>query len=310
MFKEEYILDLLSGRLTQKGYASIVSSIATMVRRYQWQKSIVVSNNSDSNWSKDDYLELSQQFFEWIISNDKLKYIDKVPYDYLSYYFTQMLVSFVSNRIKEEQQKNGISFQKCKDLVLTICKEDYVVTSHLGQDYILGNDASNDKWIANLDDVTRYMVHYPITEHTKQFKPIVKLAMEDILVSADGYVLIDSIADAVFNLLDQTSFSNIDTESEIGFVYQQDLKYESEIKEILHGVSSVEARIYLEYIFQDGGQVSLSELSDRYNIPKSTIHNKIDEFKKKIFTTYTPENEDDGVAFLKNLANSLDELSN
>lgn len=308
MFKEEYILDLLSGRLTQKGYASIVSSIATMVRRYQWQKSIVVSNNSDSNWSKDDYLELSQQFFEWIISNDKLKYIDKVPYDYLSYYFTQMLVSFVSNRIKEEQQKSGISFQKCKDLVLTICKEDYVVTSHLGQDYILGNDASNDKWIANLDDVTRYMVHYPITKDTKQFKPIVKLAMEDILVSADGYVLIDSIADAVFNLLDQTSFSNIDTDSEFGFAYQQDLKYDSEIKEILHGVSSVEARIYLEYIFQDGGQVSLSELSDRYNIPKSTIHNKIDEFKNKIFTTYMPENEDDGVAFLKNLANSLDEF--
>ena len=117
------------------------------------------------------------------------------------------------------------------------------------------------------------------------------------------------ISKRLFNLLDQTSFSNIDTESEIGFVYQQDLKYDSEIKEILHGVSSVEARIYLEYIFQDGGQVSLSELSDRYNIPKSTIHNKINEFKKKIFTTYIPENEDDGIAFLKNLANSLDELS-
>lgn len=309
MFKEEYILDLLSGHLTQKGYASIVGSIASMVRRYQWQKYIIVSGNNDTNWCEDDYLELSQLYFEWIISNDKLKYIDKVPYDYLSYYFTQMFVSFVSNRIKEEQQKNGISFQKCKDLVLTICKEDYVVTSHLGQDYILGKDASNDKWIANLDDVTKYMVHYPITEHTKQLKPIVKLAMEDILVSTDGYVLIDSIADAVFNLLDQTCFSNIDTESEIGFVYQQDLKYDSEIKEILHGVSSVEARIYLEYIFQDGGQVSLSELSDKYNIPKSTIHNKIDEFKKNIFTTYIPENEDDGITFLKNLANSLDELS-
>ena len=64
MFKEEYILDLLSGRLTPKGYASIVGSIASMVRRYQWQKNIIVSNNNDSNWCDDDYLELSQQFFE------------------------------------------------------------------------------------------------------------------------------------------------------------------------------------------------------------------------------------------------------
>ena len=74
MFKEEYILDLLSGHLTQKGYASIVGSIASMVRGYQWQKNIIVSNNNDSNWCDDDYLELSQQFFEWIISNDKLKF--------------------------------------------------------------------------------------------------------------------------------------------------------------------------------------------------------------------------------------------
>lgn len=38
MFKEKYILDLLSGHLTQKGYASIVGSIASMARHYSWQK--------------------------------------------------------------------------------------------------------------------------------------------------------------------------------------------------------------------------------------------------------------------------------
>ena len=309
MFKEEYILDLLSGRLTQKGYASIVDSIASMVRRYQWQKNIIVSNNNDSNWCDDDYLELSQQFFEWIISNDKLKYIDKVPYEYLSYYFTQMLVSFVSNRIKEEQQKTGISFQKCKELVNAICKEDYTTTSNLGQDYIIGEYSSNDKWISDLDDTIKYMAHYPITEKTKQFKPIVKLAIEDILMSADGYVLIESLGSAVYSLLDQTSFVNTNTEQEAIVDAQQESKYDCEIKEILQGVSSIEARIYLEYIFQDSGKVSLSELSDKYNMPKSTIHNKIDEFKKKIFTTYMPDNEDDGIAFLKSLANSLDDLS-
>lgn len=309
MFKEEYILDLLSGRLTQKGYASIVGSIATMIRRNQWPKNIIVSTNNDSNWNEDDYLELSQQFFEWIISNEKLKYIDKVPYEYLSYYFTQMLVSFVSNRIKEEQQKTGISFQKCKELVNAICKEDYTITSNLGQDFIIGEYASNDKWISDLAEIIRYMAHYPITENTKQFKPIVKLVIEDILMSADGYVLIDSLANAVFSLLDQVSLSSVNTEQEVVFDDQQESKYDCEIKEILQGVSPIESRIYLEYLFQDSGKASLSELSDKYNIPKSTIHNKIDEFKKKIFATYTPDNEDDGIAFLKSLANSLDDLS-
>ena len=31
-------------------------------------------------------------------------------------------------------------------------------------------------------------------------------------------------------------------------------------------------------------------------------------FKQKIFTTYIPKNEEDGISFLKNLANSLDEI--
>ena len=59
MFKEEYILDLLSGHLTQKGYASIVGSIASMVRQYHWQKTIVVSDNSAPDWSSDDIKELA-----------------------------------------------------------------------------------------------------------------------------------------------------------------------------------------------------------------------------------------------------------
>ena len=42
MFKEEYIIELLSGNLTEKGYSNIVGTIALMVRKYQWQKNIVV----------------------------------------------------------------------------------------------------------------------------------------------------------------------------------------------------------------------------------------------------------------------------
>ena len=73
MFKEKYILDLLSGHLTQKGYASIVGSIASMARHYSWQKNIIVSDTVTTFWTDDDIKELTQQFFEWIVVNKKIK---------------------------------------------------------------------------------------------------------------------------------------------------------------------------------------------------------------------------------------------
>ena len=211
MFKEEYIIELISGRLTQKGYANIVSSVALMARRFNWQKNIVVSDSFGTCWNDDDVKELTQQFFEWVITNGKLDYIDKVPHEYLSYYFTQMLVSFVSNRIKEEQQKVGISFQKCNALVREIADEYYKPVSHMDKSYVKSNLASGNVWINNLEDVVTYLSHYPITEETKQYKPIVKLEVEEVLIAADAYVSIDSLVNAVYGLLDQSSFSvNVD----------------------------------------------------------------------------------------------------
>lgn len=64
----------------------------------------------------------------------------------------------------------------------------------------------DNNWIDKLDDVVKYLAHYPINEDTKHFKPIVKLAIEDILLSADGYVSVSSLAKAVFELLDQSVF--------------------------------------------------------------------------------------------------------
>ena len=307
MFKEEYIIELISGRLTQKGYANIVSSVALMARRFNWQKNIVVSDSFGTCWNDDDVKELTQQFFEWIITNGKLDYIDKVPHEYLSYYFTQMLVSFVSNRIKEEQQKVGISFQKCNVLVKEIADEYYKPVSHMDKSYVKSNLASGNVWINNLEDVVKYLSHYPITEETKQYKPIVKLAVEEVLIAADAYVSIDSLVNAVYGLLDQSSFSvNVD-ESETE--KSSDGKYDSAIAKILEGINSTDAHIFLNYVFGDEQKMSLSEIAVKYNVPKSSIHKKIEDFKNKIFKVYMPENEDDGIYFLQNLAQSLDDLA-
>ena len=307
MFKEEYIIELISGRLTQKGYANIVSSVALMARRFNWQKDIVVSESFGTCWNDGDVKELTQQFFEWIITNGKLNYIDKVPHEYISYYFTQMLVSFVSNRIKEEQQKVGISFQKCNALVREIADEYYKPVSHRDKSYVKSNLASGNVWINNLEDAVKYLSHYPITEETKQYKPIVKLAVEEVLIAADAYVSIDSLVNAVYVLLDQSSFSvNVD-ESETE--NSCDGKYDSAIAKILEGINSTDAHIFLNYVFGDEQKMSLSEIAVKYNVPKSSIHKKIEDFKNKIFKVYIPENEDDGICFLQNLAQSLDDLA-
>ena len=307
MFKEEYIIELISGRLTQKGYANIVSSVALMARRFNWQKNIVVSDSFGTCWNDDDVKELTQQFFEWVITNGKLDYIDKVPHEYLSYYFTQMLVSFVSNRIKEEQQKVGISFQKCNALVREIADEYYKPVSHMDKSYVKSNLASGNVWVNNLEDAVKYLSHYPITEETKQYKPIVKLAVEEVLIAADAYVSIDSLVNAVYGLLDQSSFSvNVD-ESETE--NSSDGKYDSAIAKILEGINSTDAHIFLNYVFGDEQKMSLSEIAVKYNVPKSSIHKKIEDFKNKIFNVYMPENEDDGICFLQNLAQSLDDLA-
>lgn len=306
MFKEEYIIDLISGKLTQKGYASIVSSIASMVRQYHWQKNIVVADNSGPDWSNGDIKELAQQFFEWIIANDKLKYVEKIPREYLAYYFTQMLVSFVANRIKEEQQKVGISFQKCQELVKDICNENFTEVSHKDRYYIKSSMATEEIWIDDLEDSIKYLAHYPITENTKQFKSIVKLAIDDILMSANGYVLTTILPNAVFQLLDQSAFA-IHIEESVKFEDLTGSKYNDEINSLMNGVSKVDARLILEYVFQDDKKASLSELAAKYEMPKSTIHKLVSDFKQNIFRCYIPENEEDGVAFLKNLAKALDE---
>jgi hypothetical protein len=310
MFKEEYILDLLSGQLTQKGYASIVGSIGSMVRRYHWQKNIVVSGCHDSNWSDDDIIELSQQFFEWLIINGKLKYVDKVPYDYLSYYFTQMLVSFVSIRIKKEQQKVGISFQRCQELVKDICEESYTTFIIAGKVYIGNNSSSSDVPINDLSEIIRFLPHYIIKPTTKHYKPLVKMIVDDIMADLHNLVSLDLLTKTVFNLLDQSALQDLSKENDSSLTNQiEEHKYDSYIQTILDGITKKEAQMLLEYIFQDSARVSLSDISNKYGIPKSTVSKKINDFKKKIFVTYMPENELDGECFLKKLAYSLDELS-
>ena len=195
-------------------------------------------------------------------------------------------------------------------------KEEYLLEllsgklTSRGYANILGTISSmsdGNNWIDKLDDVVKYLAHYPINEDTKHFKPIVKLAIEDILLSADGYVSVSSLAKAVFELLDQSVFKTNMSENQI--VYNQlDDEQTKAIKTIIEDVGQVDSRIFLEYIFQNTGGISLSSIADKYNLPKSSVHRKIEDFKKKIFSTYVP-NKEEGISFLQNIALALDKIS-
>ena len=306
MFKEEYIIELLSGNLTEKGYSNIVGTIALMVRKYQWQKNIVVSENVGVDWTIDDIQELSQQFFLWIIENDKLKYLDKIPYEYISYYFTQMFISFVSDRIKTEQQKIGVSFNKCEELVREICVEDYDEIKIGNKTYVSSKGTSPNIQIDNLDDILKYMPKYVIKPTTKHFKPLVKMAIDDVMTTADGFVQIETLVKSVYLLLDQSSLFE-DIYARVDNKEQTD-DYTPYVMKILEGINKTDASIFWDYIFGDSAKMSLFDLDQKYNLPKSSIHNKISNFKKKIFSSYMPTDENDGIYFLKILANSLDEI--
>lgn len=314
MFKIEYIHELLSGNLTEKGYKHFLSAISTLVKNYRWSKSIIISENAGSDyWTADDIKELSQQFFIYSIEKRKFAHLDKIPENYLSYYFTQIFISFVANKISEEQQKSGLSFEKCKELINTIIKEKYIINKIGSEDYVFIN-SFNDNEIDpnyNFDNEIRYLSYIPINENTKHFKPLVATALEDIFNLIDRPIPVSKLCELVFYLFDQKVFTNSNYDEETYQETNYDVttsKFEPVIRNIVAGLLKEDAILISEYLFQTQGEVSLSDLEEKYGIPKSSIHHKIDMFKKKIVNHYTPDNEGEGVCFMKNLLEALDEI--
>ncbi|HPX76785.1 MAG TPA: hypothetical protein PLW77_09390 [Bacteroidales bacterium] len=315
MFKIEYILELISGKLTDKGYKSFISGIAKLVRKYHWSKNIIISQNSNSkNWDIEDVQELIQQFFEYAISKNKFSYLEKIPRNYLSYYFTQIFISFIANRISEEQQKQGLSYEKCKELVLSIAKEKYIFKQIGSVDYVFTRPFSDSDIKSNLDldNELKYLSPIIIKESVRQFKPLVVLALEDVFSLIDNPVQFSKLIEVVYRLLDQSAYINTNTHEEYDEIPDcgiDESKYRSIINEILNGISKNDAKLILEYLFQTQDKVSLTILAEKYSLAKSTAYYKIERFKKKLIQNYMPINEEDGILFIQKVKHGLDELS-
>lgn len=317
MFKTEYIHELISGQLSNEGYKHFISIVSIFVRKYNWPKSIIVSSETNTTkfWSIDEIKELTHQFFEWSLFKGKFDNLSKIPENYLSYYFLQILISFIANRIKEEQQKQGLSYEKCRDLVFSICKEEYINNSIEGKEYVFLNPFSKVDLKPNeeIDNALSYLSKIPINESTKHFRSLVKIAIEDIFNSIESPISLNKVTETVFSLFDQKSFNiseineELITTEEIG---RTSVKYDKVIQKLISGLTKDDAKMIFNFLFQNEGKQSLAELAAKYNIPKSTYHHRLDTFKKKIASSYTPENEQDGILFIQTISKALDKLSN
>ena len=79
------------------------------------------------------------------------------------------------------------------------------------------------------------------------------------------------------------------------------------IEQIIRKIKKEDISIYLDYFFSEPKK-PLGFISEKYNLPKSTVHHKTNQFKKIIAESLIPENEQEGVWFLENLHKTLDEL--
>ena len=126
MKKEKHIIDLAKGEMTIDGYLYIISLMTYYIKKYSWPKTILEENtNTNKYWTDDEVLSFTQQFLVFILEKEKLKNYRKIPSKYILYYFKTIIVSYVANKIKEHQNKMGLSFDDTKRISLEILNEHY-----------------------------------------------------------------------------------------------------------------------------------------------------------------------------------------
>lgn len=317
MFNTNYIYELTSGQLSNEGYKHFINVVSCFVKKNNWPKSSIVNseNNATIFWTQDEIKEVTHQFFEWALSKGKFDNLNKIPENYLSYYFTQILISFIANRIKEEQQKEGLSYEKCRELVISICKEDFINKIIEGNEYVFNSSFSKEdiKHFGDITDILFHLSKTAIFESTKHYRPLVKLAINDVFSAIETPILLSKLTEVIFNLFNQKSFISLESKEEQSNEFDLEPSnkiFDEIIQNIVSGLTNVEARMISQYLFNNEDEKSLSELADIYGIPKSTFHHKMDSFKKKISKNYTPDNEQDGIVFLQSISKALDKLSN
>ena len=216
-FNIDYINNLLNSKLSLEGYNHILSVVGYYTKLNQWPVSIVVpEKNRDSRWEKEDYEELIQQYFEWLLVKGKLNYVHKVPDSYRSYYFLQLLISFISDKISEYQKATGVSFNDIIKITLEILEDRFhkeerdAIVFWSDGDFILEDSTASQ----DLDECIRSLPTVVITERIKHLKPHVKNCLLSIFEVYHFSIEQETLIKSVYKLFDQSQYHTTEFHSQ------------------------------------------------------------------------------------------------
>ncbi|WP_340113674.1 hypothetical protein [Maribellus mangrovi] len=308
MKKAEYIIELARGNMSLEGYDYIVSLVKYYLNKFSWPKTILDDNtNRDKYWNDEEVLSFTQQLLIFILEKGKLKNYLKIPENYIEYYFKTIIVSYVADKIKDYQNKLGLSFDDSKRVSLEILDEIYFSQNTKSgiiwnKENIFSNPVLDDETI---NDIVAILPKIPITEKTKHYKPRVKTALNDVFSLINRPIEQNVIFNQVFQLFDQSSFA-VSEDEQIKNEIRENVVSQA-IEKIVSKLEQRDIPIYLDYFFSDRNN-SLKSIAEKYNIPKSTVHYKTNQFTKVISESLIPDNEQEGVWFLEKLHKTLDEM--
>lgn len=308
MKKAAYIIEFAKGKLSLEGYEYIVSLVRFYINKYNWPKIILDEKiSTEESWTDDDILSITHQLLLFVVEKKKLKNYHKIPENYIEYYFKTVIVSYVANKIKEQQNKTGLSFDDTKRIALEILNELYF-SREINYEIFWNKENTFSNPVINNDtikEIAETLPRIPLTEKTKHYKPHVKTALHDLFNLINRPIKQGVVINQIFSLFDQSYFSiNIDEEntSEI-----RDDLIRKAISQILANIDRKDIPIYLDYYFSPTKK-SLNSIAIKYKLPKSTVHQRVTQITRIISENIVLTNEQEGVWFLEELHKSLDEL--
>ena len=170
---KNFIVKLAERKLSQEEYNELLSFAHYMLKKYQWPKTIIGENHkSKRTWNKDDTIEFVHQFVAFLYESNKLEYLYKVPDQYIDYYFSQIMISYVSKKIEKNQKKKGLSYKSVKRISMDILKEEYFLKDIDKKRYWWMNSSFNIKnvTVQEVEEQTKYLSKIPLYDNTKHYK--------------------------------------------------------------------------------------------------------------------------------------------
>lgn len=304
----QHIRDLSKKELSKDGYKKLIALMSHIIYKYHWPKQILdEAEKGYSDWKFEEIVLFTHQFILFLFEKNKLKNIKKIPDEYIEYYFHQIIVSYVSSKIRQTQKNEGISFETVKRIVKDLLKVDYTKTELNGKVFWANSDEFNNKILpdSEIERQVNFLPKILLEPEIKHFKKHVIRALRNIFSLTETSIEENLLIRLTNSLFDQSPFTKaVDERFEVPDIDEETIN--NCINVIVPKVEMDDIPIIIDYFFIEDKR-SLKELAEKYSVPKSTIHFKTKKFRELLEENFIPRNDDEGILFLKKLHKKLDE---